>query len=101
LVATLAVYASRFKLRISANLWENLGDGFLDSRRFPNPAKHEIPSFLKRVVAIDARSKRRMPMTREEASQRARYATVFDDPVLAPNAISKASVANFEQQIGR
>jgi hypothetical protein len=32
LVATLAVHASRFKLRISANLWENFSDGFLDSK---------------------------------------------------------------------
>jgi hypothetical protein len=32
LLATLAVQASSFKLRISANLWENLRDSFLDSK---------------------------------------------------------------------
>ncbi|MGB8297119.1 MAG: hypothetical protein WCG85_16950, partial [Polyangia bacterium] len=32
MVATLAIQAARFKLRISANLWENLGDSFLDSK---------------------------------------------------------------------
>jgi len=32
LVATMAVQASRFKLRISANSRENFGDGFLDTK---------------------------------------------------------------------
>jgi hypothetical protein len=32
LVATLAVQASRFNLRISANLWEDLGDSFPDTK---------------------------------------------------------------------
>jgi hypothetical protein len=31
LVATLAIQVRRFKLQISANLWENFGDGFLDT----------------------------------------------------------------------
>ena len=31
MVATLAVQTSRFKLRISANLWQNFTDGFPDS----------------------------------------------------------------------
>jgi hypothetical protein len=31
LVATLAIQARRFKLQISANLWETFGDGFLDT----------------------------------------------------------------------
>jgi hypothetical protein len=31
MVATLAIQVRRFKLQISANLWENFGDGFLDT----------------------------------------------------------------------
>jgi hypothetical protein len=40
LVATLAVQACRFKLRISANLWQNFSDSFADTTRFGAVGRH-------------------------------------------------------------
>jgi hypothetical protein len=39
LVATLAIQVRRFKLQISANLWENFGDGFADTTGGKQPER--------------------------------------------------------------